>query len=87
MRINRYRWTSKGMVYDPDGGWIGTSAHEAVVAFHETERSVLITTNHTQTRSLEDGINGKADELDVAKKRIEELEKQLPAPAVGGPKP
>lgn len=79
MRINRYRWTPKGMVYDPTGEWMGVAAHDAVVTFHETERSVLITTNHTQTKSLEDGVNAKADELDVAKKEIEDLRKQVPA--------
>lgn len=79
MRINRYRWTPKGMVYDPTGEWMGAAAHEAVVSFHETERSQLINTNHTQTKSLEDGVNAKVDELNVAKKRIEDLEKLAPA--------
>lgn len=79
MRINRYKWTPKGMVYDPTGEWMGAAAHESVVAFHEIERSQLITTSATQTKSLEDGVNAKADELDVAKKRIEDLEKLVPA--------
>lgn len=84
MRINRYRWTPKGMVYDPTGEFMSVSAHDAVVSFHETERSVLITTSHTQTKSLEDGVSAKDDELDVAKKRIEDLEKLA---AVATPEP
>lgn len=71
MRINRYRWTPQGMVYDPTGEWMGAAAHEAVVAFHETERSQMITTNSTQKQSLEQELAAKEQELSNLLKQTE----------------
>lgn len=74
MKINRYKWTPQGMVYDRFGEWMGVAAHEAVVTFAETERTTLVTTSEARATSLEAAVVDKDDELDAARKRIEDLE-------------
>lgn len=78
MRVNRYKWTPTGMIYDNTfGAWIGQTEHEAIVAFYEAQLDQLDSSKEVQIASLNTAVSSTTDELDAANATIAELQKQV----------